>query len=114
MDYCFLSRDADSESFAVLVFKDRDSRAILAHPVLCKGRLRSDTIEQAADRIRRLGHRGRFLLKTDNEPALVDVEQGVADALAHASGVGGLRVVLESPAASGPQANGSAKQLKGL
>eukprot|EP00969_Alexandrium_andersonii_P357851 15449742-Alexandrium_andersonii.AAC.1 len=66
--------------------KDRDSRAILANPVLCKGRLRSDTIDQAAESIRRLGHRGRVLLKTDNEPALVDLRQGVADALAHGSG----------------------------
>eukprot|EP00969_Alexandrium_andersonii_P253723 11214116-Alexandrium_andersonii.AAC.1 len=48
MVYCFLSKDTDSQNLTVLVFKDRDSRAILAHPVLCKGRLRSDTIEQAA------------------------------------------------------------------
>eukprot|EP00969_Alexandrium_andersonii_P061322 2703364-Alexandrium_andersonii.AAC.1 len=59
MGYCFVSKGADSESLTVLVLKDRDSRAILAHPVLRKGRLRSDAIEQAADIIRRLGHRGR-------------------------------------------------------
>eukprot|EP00969_Alexandrium_andersonii_P347122 15346976-Alexandrium_andersonii.AAC.1 len=76
MDSCFLSKDAGSESLAVLVLKGRDSRAMLARPVLCKGRLRSDTIEQAADSVRRLGLRGRFLLKTDNEPALVDLRQG--------------------------------------
>eukprot|EP00969_Alexandrium_andersonii_P329359 14553588-Alexandrium_andersonii.AAC.1 len=52
-------------------------------PVLRKGRLRGDTIERAAGSIRRLGHRGRVLLKTDNEPALVDLKQGMADALAH-------------------------------
>eukprot|EP00969_Alexandrium_andersonii_P323055 14274299-Alexandrium_andersonii.AAC.1 len=45
MDYC------------VLVLKDRDSLAIMAHPALCKGRLRSGAIEQAANSIRRLGCR---------------------------------------------------------
>eukprot|EP00969_Alexandrium_andersonii_P198413 8762895-Alexandrium_andersonii.AAC.1 len=91
MDYRFLPKDTDAESLTVLVLKDHDSRAIMAHPVLCKGRLRSDTIEQAADSIRRLGHRGRVLLKTGNEPALVGLKLGVADALAQ-SGVGGLQV----------------------
>eukprot|EP00969_Alexandrium_andersonii_P193203 8533256-Alexandrium_andersonii.AAC.1 len=82
MDYCFLSKDTSQASLTVLVVKDRDSRAILAHPVLCKGRLHSDTVDQAAESIRRLGHRGRVLLKTDNEPALIDLKQGVADRLA--------------------------------
>eukprot|EP00969_Alexandrium_andersonii_P141581 6260627-Alexandrium_andersonii.AAC.1 len=59
MDYCFLSKDTDAETLAVLVLKDRDSRAIAAHPVLCEGRLHGDTIEQAAGSVRRLGHRGR-------------------------------------------------------
>eukprot|EP00975_Prorocentrum_lima_P045904 9602549-Prorocentrum_lima.AAC.1 len=57
MDYCFLSKDTSQESLTVLVLKDRDSRAIIAHPVLCKGRLHSDTVDQAAESIRRLGHR---------------------------------------------------------
>eukprot|EP00969_Alexandrium_andersonii_P174081 7696013-Alexandrium_andersonii.AAC.1 len=59
MDYCSLSKGTGSESLAVFVLKDRDSRAILALPALCKGRLRSDTIEQAADSIRRFERRGR-------------------------------------------------------
>eukprot|EP00969_Alexandrium_andersonii_P028880 1260798-Alexandrium_andersonii.AAC.1 len=70
MDYYFLSKDTDSESLTVLVLKDRGSRAVIAHPVLSKQRLRSDTIEQAVGSIQRLGHRGRALLKTDSEPAL--------------------------------------------
>eukprot|EP00969_Alexandrium_andersonii_P161639 7143944-Alexandrium_andersonii.AAC.1 len=43
MDYCFLTKDGSDMSLTVLVIKGRDSRAILAHPVLCKGRLRDDT-----------------------------------------------------------------------
>eukprot|EP00969_Alexandrium_andersonii_P110534 4878191-Alexandrium_andersonii.AAC.1 len=57
MDYCFLTKDASETSLTVLVLKDRDSRAILAHPVLRKGRLHEDAVDQAVSSIRRLGHR---------------------------------------------------------
>eukprot|EP00969_Alexandrium_andersonii_P251163 11101138-Alexandrium_andersonii.AAC.1 len=118
MGHCFLSKDTDSQSLTVLALKDRDSHAIVAHPVLCKGRLRSGSIEQAADSIRRLGHRGRVLLKTDNEPALVDLKEGVADALSRGGGVENLQVTLEHLPAYEPQANGlvenAAGQLTGL
>eukprot|EP00969_Alexandrium_andersonii_P142846 6315023-Alexandrium_andersonii.AAC.1 len=47
MDYCFRTKDGSETSLVVLVIKGRDSRAILARPVLCKGRLREDTVDQA-------------------------------------------------------------------
>eukprot|EP00969_Alexandrium_andersonii_P145643 6441625-Alexandrium_andersonii.AAC.1 len=47
MDHCFLTKDTSDATLTVLVIKDRDSRAILAHPALCKGRLRDDTVDQA-------------------------------------------------------------------
>eukprot|EP00969_Alexandrium_andersonii_P208985 9229943-Alexandrium_andersonii.AAC.1 len=64
----------------------RGAQAIFAHPARRKGRTFEDTVDQAAESIHRLGRRGRLLLKTDNEPALVDLRRGVADALASASG----------------------------
>eukprot|EP00969_Alexandrium_andersonii_P082773 3649645-Alexandrium_andersonii.AAC.1 len=70
MDYCFLAKDASETSLTVLALKDRDARAILARPVLRKGRLREDTVGQAVSCIRRLRRRRKVLLKTDNEPAL--------------------------------------------
>eukprot|EP00969_Alexandrium_andersonii_P049867 2188078-Alexandrium_andersonii.AAC.1 len=70
MGYCFLTEDGSDTTATVLVIKDRSSRAILAHPAPCAGRIFEDTIDQAAESTRRLGHRGRLLLKTDNEPAL--------------------------------------------
>eukprot|EP00969_Alexandrium_andersonii_P270520 11956924-Alexandrium_andersonii.AAC.1 len=75
MDYCFLTKDGSETTLTVLVIKDRNSRAILAHPVLCKGRVHDDTVDQAVASIRRLGHHRRVLLKTDNEPALVDLRR---------------------------------------
>eukprot|EP00969_Alexandrium_andersonii_P180807 7990235-Alexandrium_andersonii.AAC.1 len=62
----------------------------MAHPVLCKGRLRDDAVAQAATSIRRLGHHHRVLLKTDNEPALVDLRRAVAERL-------GVQAVQEPP-----------------
>eukprot|EP00969_Alexandrium_andersonii_P044247 1941365-Alexandrium_andersonii.AAC.1 len=47
MDYCFLAKDGSDASLTVLVIKDRDSSAVLAHPVLRKGRLHDDTVDQA-------------------------------------------------------------------
>eukprot|EP00969_Alexandrium_andersonii_P249124 11010396-Alexandrium_andersonii.AAC.1 len=89
MDHCFLTKYDSGTSVAVLVIKDRDSRAILARPVLRKGRLRGDAVDQAVASIRRLGHR-RILLKTDNGPALVGQRRAVAERL-------GAQTVLESP-----------------
>eukprot|EP00969_Alexandrium_andersonii_P249269 11016946-Alexandrium_andersonii.AAC.1 len=70
MDHCFLTKDGSDTSLTVLVIKGRDSRAILAHPVLRKGRLHDDAVDQAVASIRRLGHHRWVILKTDNEPAL--------------------------------------------
>eukprot|EP00969_Alexandrium_andersonii_P028846 1259463-Alexandrium_andersonii.AAC.1 len=81
MDYCFFAKDGSDASLTVLVIKDRDSRAILARPVLRKGRLRDDAVGQAAASIRRLRHHQRALLKTDNKPALVDLRRAVAKRL---------------------------------
>eukprot|EP00969_Alexandrium_andersonii_P012675 552537-Alexandrium_andersonii.AAC.1 len=75
MGYCFLAKDTSETTLTVLVIKDRGSRAIMAHPVLRKGRLHDDTVDQAVASTRRLGHRHRVLLKTDNEPALLDLRR---------------------------------------
>eukprot|EP00969_Alexandrium_andersonii_P230023 10159027-Alexandrium_andersonii.AAC.1 len=75
MDYCFLTKDTSGATLTVLVIKDRDSRASMAHPALCKGRLHDDTVDQAVASIRGLGHHRRVLLKTDNELALVDLRR---------------------------------------
>eukprot|EP00969_Alexandrium_andersonii_P291307 12876992-Alexandrium_andersonii.AAC.1 len=47
MDYRFLAKDTSDEALTVLVIKGRTSCAILARPVLRKGRLRDDAVDQA-------------------------------------------------------------------
>eukprot|EP00969_Alexandrium_andersonii_P255672 11301727-Alexandrium_andersonii.AAC.1 len=60
MDYCFLAEDTRDKTLTVPVIKGRDARAILARPVLRKGRLRDDTVDQAVAGIRRLGRHRRI------------------------------------------------------
>ena len=104
LDYCFLNKDTGDRSLTVLVIKDRNSRAILAQPVLCKGIGHEDTVDQAVCSIRRLGHQHKVILKTDNEPALVDLRNAVARAL-------GLQALPEAPPAYEPQSNGVLRTL---
>ena len=72
----------------VLVTKDRESKAIIANPVLCKGRAFEDTVDQAVSNANRFGHLGKVLLKTDSEAALVDLRVGVAEKLGQQRGAG--------------------------
>ena len=82
----------------MLVTKDRGPKAIIANPVLCKGRAFEDTVDQAALNIRRFGHLNNVILKTDNEPALIDLRVGVAEKLSLGqAGEDGLQVVPEVP-----------------
>ena len=81
MDYSFRSTEDGARSMAAVVTKDQGSRAVVANPVLCKGRAFEDTVDQAVDNARRFGHQGRVLLKTDNEAALVDLRKRVAEKL---------------------------------
>eukprot|EP00969_Alexandrium_andersonii_P141066 6238246-Alexandrium_andersonii.AAC.1 len=81
MGYCFLTKNTSETTLTVLVIKDRDSRAIMARPVLRKGRLHVDTVDQAVASSRRLGHHRRVLLKTDKVPALLDLRRAVAERL---------------------------------
>eukprot|EP00969_Alexandrium_andersonii_P321274 14195790-Alexandrium_andersonii.AAC.1 len=96
----FLAQDDSGASLIVLVVEDRDPGAILARPVLLKGRLRDDAVGQAEASICWLGHLRRILLKADNEPAPSGLRRAVAERL-------GVRTALEAPPAYEPQPNGS-------
>eukprot|EP00969_Alexandrium_andersonii_P330759 14619039-Alexandrium_andersonii.AAC.1 len=76
MGYCSLTKGGSDASLTVLVLKDRNFRATLARPALRKDRLREGTVGLAVSSIHRLGHHHKVLLKTDNEPALVDLRAG--------------------------------------
>ena len=83
----------------------------MANAVFCKGRGHPEAVDQAAANVHRLGHKTKIWLKTDGEPALMDLRRGVAEKL-------GIQSVPEQPPAYEPQSNGAiecgVRQFKGL
>ena len=77
-DYCF-PRDADGDHYVVvLVGRDKETRMTVAHVVPMKGADMEWVAEQAARDLLRFGMHGDVILKSDQEPAIVDVLKEVA------------------------------------
>ena len=75
-DYCF-PRDA-GDWICVLVGRDRETRMTVAHVVPYKGAGVEWLGEQMVRDLHRLGAHGKVVLKSDQEPAIVDVLRDVA------------------------------------
>ena len=71
LDYAFLRNQTAGESCTIVVMKDVDSKAIIAHTVPCKGAEVEWTSQQLCRDIRRLGYHGRVQLRSDQEPAII-------------------------------------------
>ena len=78
LDYCFLRNTAADGYISVLVGRDKATKAVFAHVVPCKGSETDLVCDQVCRDIRKLGHHGRVILKSDQEPAIVDFLQEVA------------------------------------
>ena len=78
MDYAFVRRGDEKETITILVVKDRGTRAIRAAVLRQKGIALDESAECAVDFIKGFGYKGRVLLKTDNEPALISLRAEVA------------------------------------
>ena len=71
----------------------------MADIVLHKGRGEEETVQQAVDNVRRLGHSTKLILKTDNEPALLALRTEVAKRLDG-------QIICESPPVEEYRSNG--------
>ena len=78
-DYCFMRDQLGSESAKILVSRDRATRMVSAHVVPVKGAVIDWVIQQCARDLERLGHYGQITLKSDQEPAIVDVLREIAN-----------------------------------
>ena len=78
-DYCFMRDQPGMESAKILVSKDRAPRKVSAHVVPLKGAVIGWVIQQRARDLERLGHHGQVTLKSDQEPAIIDVLREVAN-----------------------------------
>ena len=63
----------------IFVFKDRATRIVSAHVVPLKGAVLDWVIQQCARDLARLGHYDLVTLKSDQEPAIVDVLREIAN-----------------------------------
>ena len=79
MDYCFMKDENDAENVTILVMKDRRSKAVFCDVVLSKGRGQEGTVERALNNLKKLGHK-RVTIRTDQEPALVDLANAIITA----------------------------------
>ena len=78
-DFCF-PRDADGDQYAAVVFvgRDKETRMTVAHVVPMKGADMEWVTEQAARDLFRFGIHGDVILKSDQEPAIVDVRKKIS------------------------------------
>ena len=80
-DYAFVRRDDEEEVVTLLVMKDRDSKALRGWVLERKGADMEENVDRAVVGIRELGYRGRVLIRTDGEPALVALRDAIVAAL---------------------------------
>ena len=78
-DYCLMRHQPGTESATILVSKDRATRMVSAHVVYLKMAVIDWVIQQCARDLERLGHYGQVTLKSDQEPAIIDVLREVAN-----------------------------------
>ena len=79
MDYCFLRNKKGEEYAATLVLRDRRSKILSAHVVPNKGASVEWVIRQTLRDLEKFGHAGKVLIRSDGEPALVDLISEIAN-----------------------------------
>ena len=99
MDYAFLGKEGEPKTLTTIGVKDRDSRIIMADVMQTKGCVHDDSVETVVQNLKRLGHRGRILLKVDNESPIKALREAVIQRLGReASDEGGsITIIPEEP-----------------
>ena len=82
MDYAFARHHDEQDLVTLLVIKDRQSRIIMARTLAHKGRDMGDRINFVEKCVRRLGHRGKLVIKTDGQNDIKDLREAAMSRLA--------------------------------
>ena len=77
-DYCFMRNNPGGDYVPVLVAKDKWTKLISAHVVPFKGADVEWISQQCSRDIQKTGHHGSVILRSDQEPAIIDVLKSVA------------------------------------
>ena len=81
LDCAFVRRKDETETTTILIAKDRESRAIRAWTMRYKGVCMDEAPMRAAEGIKSFGHKGKIIIKVDNEPALKALREEVTKKL---------------------------------
>ena len=81
LDYAFVRHRDEQHTQTVLILKDRLSKAIRTWVLQRKGVVTEEASKLATEGIVKLGHKGKILIKNDNEPALITLRDAVIAAL---------------------------------
>ena len=103
-DYCFLRNEAQGACCVVLVGRDRQSGALLAHAAPAKGSSTEWAVQQVVKDLKKFGHYGKVILKSDQEPAITTFLEEVAKARE------GAQTILEHSPVGDSQSNGLAER----
>ena len=77
-DYCFLRSRPTEEPATTIVGVDRSTEGVLAHVVPAKGTAYEWVAIQLEKDVRKFGHHGRVVVKSDGEPAARDLMKQLA------------------------------------
>ena len=99
-DYCFLRNGPNVACAPTLVANDRRTKLLMSHVVPCRGADQEWVVAQTPRDLERLGHYGDVVLRSDGEPALVDLVKEIA------KGRGSRRTVIVHSAPGDSQGNG--------
>ena len=103
-DYCFPKDQVGGDYAVVLVARDRETKMTVAHVVPHKGAEQEWVAEQLVRDLLKFGHHGELTLKTDQEPAIVDLMRVVASLR------GSNRTTLEQSPTADSSGNGIAER----
>ena len=103
-DYFFPKDAPGKEGVTAVALCDRQSGWLAGHVVDCKGSGTQKAVEQILRDLRRMGHHGKIVVRTDQEAAIIDLLRTVAKER------GESRTVFETAARSDSKGNGPAEK----
>ena len=109
-DYCFLTNKPGSESATTIVGVDKYTQGVLAHVVPKKGTEFQWIAKQLDLDVKRFGYNGRLVVKSDQEPAVVDLMRDLARRRSNAPTVVELSKAYDSK--SNGRAEGTVRRLE--
>ena len=73
VDYCFLRNKKGEDYVSVVALKDKRSKLLASHVVPNKGASSEWVVQQCLRDLEKMGHANMVILRSDSEPALMDL-----------------------------------------